>query len=53
MSCGVDHRLGSDLVLLWLAARVLFTPSLRTNICSRYGPKRRKKKDVRSPQIDL
>ena len=44
MSCGVGHRCGSDLVLLWLwcklAASALIRPlAWGTSICHRCGPK--------------
>ena len=48
MSCGVGHRHGSDLVLLWLWCSSGYscdsTPSLGTSICRGYGPKKTKKK---------
>ena len=49
MSCGVDHRQGSDPTLLWLwyrpAAIADMTPRLGTSICVGVALKRQKTKD--------
>ena len=46
LSCGVGHRHGSDLELLWLwhrpAAAALSTPSLETSIGCRHVKRKRK-----------
>ena len=49
VSCGVGHRHGSDLALLWLWRRLAATaliqpPSLGTSICHTCSPKTTKKK---------
>ena len=41
VSCGVGHRQGSDLALLWLWYRGGSTPSLGTSICHEYSPKKK------------
>ena len=48
MSCGVGHRRGSDLVLLWLWCRPVATApiqltSLETSICHECSPKKTKR----------
>ena len=48
MSCGVGHRLGSDLALLWLWHRLAAVAQIRplaweTSICCGYGPKKTKR----------
>ena len=47
MSCGVGHRLGLDLVLLWLwhrpaAVALIRPPILGTYICLGCGPKKKR-----------
>ena len=45
VSCGLRHRCGSDLAWLWCrpaAAAPVWPPSLRTSICHRYSPKKKK-----------
>ena len=49
MNCGIGHRRGSDLALLWLWRRPVATAtigplSLRTSICHGRGPKKTKSK---------
>ena len=47
MSCGVGHRLGLDMVLLWLWCRLVAaasysTPILGTSICQKCSPLKKK-----------
>ena len=53
MSCGVGHRYGLDLALLWLwrrqaAIALIQPPSLGTSTCRECGPKKQKKKNPRN-----
>ena len=52
MSCGVDHRCGLDLTLLWLWGKQEATtpdliPSLGTSICRGGGPKKQNTKKTK------
>ena len=51
VGCGVGHRRGSDLALLWLVVPAQdcssdSTPSLGTCICCRCGPKKTKRQKI-------
>ena len=57
VSCGVGHRQGLDLGVAGAMAMVKagscssnLTPSLRTSICRRHGPKKTKKKKERKKE---
>ena len=45
MSCGIEHRCGSDLVLLWLWCRPSATVPVRplASMCCEFGPKKTKR----------